>query len=817
MSTNKAKVSRQLEAQALAILNARSFLDSPEFDAAEYLNRLFPTEKSLALVDGVLTKLQVKMTEMSREAERLTDAQYDKDASEGNKDLQKANQAIQELFKRIQDIKFKAAQSESMVQEITQDVKSLDYAKRHLTHSVTVLKRLQMLVTAVDQLEVMSRNKQYKESAQLLQAVLQLMQHFRSYKSVPQISQLSDRIASLKKDLENCVIHELENGFNQEGQLVGQSWILHDACLVADVLGDETKDRIVTHYVDLELVSYRQIFRPMEEVSQLDNVSRRYAFLKRILKTCDDEHADIFPSSWAVSAELCNRFCEHTRLSIEIVMKNELPDVKELLKALQLTIEFESQLTKRYEKFGSNALFDFEKKISAAFQPYLYIYINAEDATIASMIDSYVQSDAKSESEDDGSMAVLPSSTDLFYFYRETLAQTSKFSTGKALFDLYLLFSKHLDSYCNQILLGGLTKNEKQSVSPIHFRFASLALNTAEYCHMTSSQLEEKLKEKIDDEYVDRIDFQAVKDSFMKAISVCIDTIIKNLEQSIDSQMSQMTRLPWSTMDTVGDQSDYVSQILDIIKNNVGIVGKIVVNRRYYRTFSDRFAELFVTKFLVQIFKCKMISEIGAEQLLLDTHSIKTLLLEIPSIGASEGIITVPSSYSRIVNKGITKIEVILKTVMSPIEPSEGYVENYFLLIGDKNLSNFTRLLELKGIRKPEQNALIDMFYKRLSQHDDLSDNSKLLPSEALVTSNPISSSSVAAIPSSITTSLTTMASTAASNFNINNTNGTHHILSPTSSSPTEGTRGRLNENFRKLMMTGMAFRKDLQERREHT
>lgn len=32
-----------------------------------------------------------------------------------------------------------------MVQEITQDVKSLDYAKRHLTHSVTALKRLQML------------------------------------------------------------------------------------------------------------------------------------------------------------------------------------------------------------------------------------------------------------------------------------------------------------------------------------------------------------------------------------------------------------------------------------------------------------------------------------------------------------------------------------------------------------------------------------------------------------------------------------------------------------------------------------------------
>lgn len=74
------------------------------------------------------------------------------------------------------------------------------------------------------------------------------------------------------------------------------------------------------------------------------------------------------------------------------------------------------------------------------------------------MIDSYIESDTKADAEDDGTMAVLPSSTDLFYFYRETLVQCSKFSTGKALFDLCQLFAKHLDSYCNQIIIGGLAR-----------------------------------------------------------------------------------------------------------------------------------------------------------------------------------------------------------------------------------------------------------------------------------------------------------------------------------------------------------------------
>lgn len=52
------------------------------------------------------------------------------------------------LFFKIKEIKEKATQSEQMVQEITQDIKSLDYAKRHLTTSITTLKRLQMLGTS---------------------------------------------------------------------------------------------------------------------------------------------------------------------------------------------------------------------------------------------------------------------------------------------------------------------------------------------------------------------------------------------------------------------------------------------------------------------------------------------------------------------------------------------------------------------------------------------------------------------------------------------------------------------------------------------
>ncbi|CAB4011804.1 Hypothetical predicted protein [Paramuricea clavata] len=72
---------------------------------------------------------------------------------EGRQALEEAQQAIQQLFEKINDIKYKAEKSEQMVKEITRDIKQLDYAKRHLTHSITTLNHLHMLVGGVESLQ----------------------------------------------------------------------------------------------------------------------------------------------------------------------------------------------------------------------------------------------------------------------------------------------------------------------------------------------------------------------------------------------------------------------------------------------------------------------------------------------------------------------------------------------------------------------------------------------------------------------------------------------------------------------------------------
>lgn len=73
---------------------------------------------------------------------------------QASKDILETQESINDLFQKISDIKLKASQSEKMVQEICADIKKLDYAKNHLQTSITSLNRLQMLISAVGQLEV---------------------------------------------------------------------------------------------------------------------------------------------------------------------------------------------------------------------------------------------------------------------------------------------------------------------------------------------------------------------------------------------------------------------------------------------------------------------------------------------------------------------------------------------------------------------------------------------------------------------------------------------------------------------------------------
>lgn len=114
-------------------------------------------------------------------------------------------------------------------------------------------------------------------------------------------------------------------------------------------------------------------------------------------------------------------------------------------------------------------------------------------------------------------------------------------------------------------------------------------------------------------------------------------------------------------VESVGDESAYITAIRTHLRSIVPLVRDYFFDRRkYFAHFCLKLATQIVNKFLGSIFRCKPLTVAGAEQLLLDTHSLKTFLLNLPSVGSSV-VVKPPTPFTAAVTETMTKAEMILK------------------------------------------------------------------------------------------------------------------------------------------------------------
>lgn len=209
-------------------------------------------------------------------------------------------------------------------------------------------------MNAVSQLERLTKNNRYREAASSLSAVQSLLSSFDGYAGVERVASIQRDVARLQRELGEKARGEFETYFNQDNRRPIRSTNLTDAALVIDALGTEATTSLIEFYTTLQLREYRRIFRATDEAGQLDNVARRFAWYRRILKTYDDEHSAIFEDGpvkrWNVARELTKRFTDVTRQDIRSVLIRSQGriNVTTLLEALQSSIEFERAMSRRF-------------------------------------------------------------------------------------------------------------------------------------------------------------------------------------------------------------------------------------------------------------------------------------------------------------------------------------------------------------------------------------------------------------------------------------------------------------------------------------
>jgi len=386
-------------------------------DAIEFLNEHYNSE---ALLVAQLPFIREAVSDrMNRLDDHISTAlQRQSDSAEATqKHVQDAKASVASLEQRIRQVQQKASQSEKTVREITKDMKRLDCAKRNLQRTITTLKRLHMLVHAVEQLRVtclLQPHPDYKSASYLVDAIRSLLQHFDNYTDkVQPIGLLSQKVTDLHVELQFClvrgfrivgfgleqtrtmerkskykslIIPEDGNNFNDEDYEpdIMSPEVMIGGTMMIDALGIDARKEFMTGFCQDQLLEYTQIYKPVKKVEKekprvssfkaqpeqpkddtkpefaLEFVEKRFVWFRNRLGGIAEKYPGVFPPYWNMEYWLTKVFLKRTKNHLLALLggpQTKDPDASDatiLLKALQKTIQFEKEVAVELErKYGT--------------------------------------------------------------------------------------------------------------------------------------------------------------------------------------------------------------------------------------------------------------------------------------------------------------------------------------------------------------------------------------------------------------------------------------------------------------------------------
>jgi hypothetical protein len=304
------------------------------------------------------------------------------------------------------------------------------------------------------------------------------------------------------------------------------------------------------------------------DASSLDQVERRFAWFRRVIREVEHRFSGTFPAKWKVPHRICLEFLAVTRSHLLAVLSSGDPEVENvtlLLKALQKTLVFEKEMQVKFEggadvvtsaiaaldergqfvdpksaagikrrheleraakkradaagdgglgaaspEAGESHVPKISNLLSSVYDPFMGPYISLERKNLEEMMTKYLEEEQVGQ---DGALPVYTSSVQMFGYFKGSIKRCTALTAGKTFFDLQKEFKASLSKY-GSVLRGklGARAAEKE---------LCYVANTAEYAAETIPQLEELIKAKIDEAYKGQVDLTPEQDGFYE-VRPCI-------------------------------------------------------------------------------------------------------------------------------------------------------------------------------------------------------------------------------------------------------------------------------------------------------
>eukprot|EP01105_Mastigella_eilhardi_P022283 TRINITY_DN547_c0_g4_i1.p1 TRINITY_DN547_c0_g4~~TRINITY_DN547_c0_g4_i1.p1 ORF type:complete len:994 (+),score=331.14 TRINITY_DN547_c0_g4_i1:289-2982(+) len=741
-------------------------MDDPNFDTIAFVNGLFPTEQSVQEATTMMNRVETKLRRMDA---RIIDTLLlqNSTAAKGHKDIDRAKKSLDELMNKITEINQKAEAAGDMSTRIYADIHALDTAKKNLASSIGIFSDWEVLSHSIEQLKVLLEKKEYAPAAKIIGAAAMLCNKFDGIAHIPQIATITQDVQLVLQQFYQRAREEMRAYLTHRAEAP----VAIDVCEVVDQFGAEKRQEFINFICDLQMTEYRVLFAPNTERYGLDHADERYKWLNAHLEVNAPHLNAAIPAEWNIFEYIVEEFCCLTRLDLIAILENTRSkmDVKVLITALKKTTDFEKQLREDFcveeqddaeaeddndddDDDGRDSRADiapprvkFKGVISTCFDPYLDLYMEQEDKNLGKAISDALGEESWEVEGETGSK-VLSSTTDIVFYMNTVLTRCRTMSNGQPLYDLSLLFCKHMRSYCN-ILVGKLPSDTSKFTTKEARQICSI-VNSAEYLQQKMQQLVGIFRRCIQPKWKKQVDMAPlVNEIKSNCISKGVQKLATLVRYQMDTPLQEMPKQPWDaasdSTDELTDHSVYMKQVLAILASSVPVVQASLAVELHYTLFCDILARLIATDVVKLLYKCRRINEAGAHRLLIDLATLRAALLQLPAVAAQQQLPsdTPPltplspriaddgagssggatpaqsqrkpkSHYSRMVYAEIGKGEGMLKVILAPLE----VMIDTFLAVNVRGTEEeFQRLLEIKGLDRAEIKLAVNQFRMRVN------------------------------------------------------------------------------------------------------
>ncbi|KEG00636.1 hypothetical protein YYE_04467 [Plasmodium vinckei vinckei] len=229
----------------------------------------------------------------------------------------------------------------------------------------------------------------------------------------------------------------------------------------------------------------------------------------------------------------------------------------------------------------------------------------------------------------EGKNNIYKSAYKIFYLYKSYINMISQFSNCKTLFDFFTFFKTLLTKYSEELNSRVIDKVIPQNKINNLFLISKI-INTCYYVEQTMAEAYENLIHIISPLFIEKINFKEQDKLFLNIKTKCIKIIISFINDHID-KIIRTNIINIYDITQLKKISPYIINLKNFLQKYFLFFNHIF-NETHLIYLLEKTTALIIDIFFQNIFSLTSITNITAQQLLLDCSSIKKILYHIPNV-----------------------------------------------------------------------------------------------------------------------------------------------------------------------------------------